>query len=128
MKSLIRHKYKGNIFLVFPSGTRYRHGEPETKKGLREIDSYIRSFDYMCFVALNGQILHVQKTDMLNDAINKDVVRVTVGPVIDCSEFHKKVINEAGEDEDKKQAVADAIMNELEKIHISAEAERQKLL
>ena len=126
MKALIRHKYKGNLVLVFPSGTRYRPGEPETKKGVREIDSYIRSFDYMCFVALNGQILHVQKTDMMNDAVSKDIIRVTTGPVTPCAEFRNNAINSAAEDEDKKQAVADAIMNELEKLHVAAEKDRLK--
>jgi len=130
LKSLIRHKYKGNLVLVFPSGTRYRPWDPETKKGVREIDSYIRSFDYMCFIALNGQILHVQKSDMMNDAISKDIVKLTVGPVINCNDFREKVINQidsgdtAAECVDKKQAVADAIMNELEKMHIAEEEKR----
>jgi len=125
MKALIRHKYKGKLILVFPSGTRYRSWAPETKKGVREIDSYIRSFDYMCFVALNGQILHVQKTDMINDAVTKDVVRVTAGAVLSCDEFREKARAAVGEDEDKKQAVADAIMNELEKMHVTAEEKRK---
>jgi len=128
MKALIRQKYKGKLILVFPSGTRYRSWDPTTKKGVREIDSYIRSFDYMCFVALNGQILHVQKTDMMNDVVTKDVVRVTAGPVVSCHEFREKARAAVGEDEDKKQAVADAIMNELEKMHIAAEEKRKKLL
>jgi glycerol-3-phosphate O-acyltransferase len=127
-KALIRHKYKGRIILVFPSGTRYRAWDPETKKGLREIDSYIRSFDYMCFLALNGQTLHVQQTDMMNDAISYDIVRVTAGPVVSCGEFRDAVIARTGEDEDKKQAVADALMQELEKMHVAAEEERKKLL
>jgi glycerol-3-phosphate O-acyltransferase len=128
MKALIRHKYKGKLILVFPSGTRYRSWDPTTKKGVREIDSYIRSFDYMCFVALNGQILHVQETDMMNDVVTKDVVLVTAGQVMSCNEFREKARTAAGEDEDKKQAVADAIMNELEKMHIAAEEKRKKLL
>jgi len=127
MKALIRNKYKSKLVLVFPSGTRYRSWEPDTKKGVREIDSYIRSFDYMCFVSLNGEVLHVQKTDMMNDMVTKDIIRVTVSPVAGCNEFRDKVLAETKE-EDKKQAVADAIMNELEKMHISAESERQKLL
>ena len=129
MKSLIRHKYKGKLVLVFPSGTRYRPWDPDTKKGVREIDSYIRSFDYMCFVSLNGEILIVQKTDMMNDIVNKDVVRVTVSPVINCNEFRDKVLAKiTNEKDDKKQKVVDEIMNELEKMHIIAEAERLKLL
>jgi glycerol-3-phosphate O-acyltransferase len=128
MKALIRQKYKGKLVLVFPSGTRYRSWDPETKKGVRDIDAYIRSFDYMCFVALNGEILHVQKTDMLNDIVTKDVVRVTAGPVLLCDEFREKTRAAVGEDEDKKQAVVDAIMNELEKMHIIAEEKRKKLI
>ncbi|MCL2440247.1 MAG: 1-acyl-sn-glycerol-3-phosphate acyltransferase [Treponema sp.] len=128
MKSLIRNKYNGKLILVFPAGTRYRPWEPDSKKGVREIDSYIRSFDYMCFVALNGDILHVQQTDMMNDAVSKDIVTATVSPVTDCQEFRNNVLAKTGEEEDKKQAVADAIMEELEKMHVAAEAERQKLL
>jgi len=127
MKALIRHKYKGKLVLVFPSGTRYRAWDPETKKGLREIDSYVRSFDYMCFVALNGEVLKVQPTDMINDIVEKDVVRVTAGPVISCDEFRENARN-ASADEDKKQVVADAIMAELEKMHVAAEEKRSKLL
>ncbi|GBU29574.1 glycerol-3-phosphate O-acyltransferase [Treponema sp. R8-4-B8] len=127
MKSLIRHKYKGRIVLVFPSGTRYRPWDPSTKKGVREIDSYIRSFDYMCFVTINGELLHVQKTDMLNDSVSKDIVRVTAGPVVDCNEFRNNVLAKTTE-EDKKQAVANEIMNELERMHTAAEIERLKLL
>jgi len=128
MKAIVRHKYKGKLVLVFPSGTRYRPWDPETKKGVREIDSYLRSFDYMCFIALNGEILIVQKTDMMNDFVNKDIVRVTAGPVISCEEFRENARAGAAEDEDKKQAAADAIMNELEKIHVAAEEKRLKLL
>ncbi|MDR2965319.1 MAG: 1-acyl-sn-glycerol-3-phosphate acyltransferase [Treponema sp.] len=128
MKALIRHKYKGHLVLVFPSGTRYRPWDPDTKKGLREIDSYIRSFDYMCFVALNGEVLQVQKTDMMNDFVTKDIIRVTVGPVVDCNEFRNKILDASAEDADKKQEVADAIMIELEKMHIAAEEKRKVLL
>jgi len=127
MRSLIRHKYKGHLVLVFPSGTRYRPWEPDSKKGVREIDSYIRSFDYMCFVTINGEILHVQRTDMMNDAVSKDIIRVTVSPVVDCKEYRERVLAETSDDDDKKQAVADAIMNELEVLHAAAEEERLKL-
>ena len=128
MKAIIRNKYKGKLILVFPSGTRYRPWDPESKKGVRDIDAYIRSFDYMCFVALNGQIMGVEKSNMINDAVYRDLVRVTVSPVFSCDEFRNKTITAAGGDEDKKQAVADEIMNELEKMHITAEAERIKLV
>jgi 1-acyl-sn-glycerol-3-phosphate acyltransferase len=128
LRVLNEQKVKGRIILIFPSGTRYRPWDPGSKKGVREIDSYIRSFDYMCLVAINGEVLHIQKTDMINDEVSKDLVIVTASPVIPCAEFREKVRASISEDEDKKQAVCDAVMAELEKMHITAEEKRQQLL
>jgi len=128
MKAIIRQKYKGNIVLVFPSGTRYRAWDPDSKKGVRDIDSYVRSFDYLCFAAINGEVLHVQRTDMMNDAVSKDLVRVTISPVLSCDEFRRKALESLSEEADKKQKIADQIMIELEKLHIDAEKKREKLL
>jgi len=130
MKALDNLKTQGRLVLVFPAGTRYRPWDPSTKKGVREIDSYLRSFDYMCCVALNGMILHVQQTDMMNDVVNKDIIRITAGPVQSCVEFRNKarIAAEAAGNEDKKQAVVDAVMTELDRLHIGAEEKRQKML
>jgi glycerol-3-phosphate O-acyltransferase len=130
MKALNNVKVQGRLILVFPSGTRYRAWDPETKKGVREIDSYIRSFDYMCCIALNGEILHVQRTDMMNDEVGHDIIRVTAGPVLSCAEFREKAraAAEAAGIEDKKQAAVDAVMAELARMHEAAEEKRQKLL
>ncbi|MDR1900223.1 MAG: 1-acyl-sn-glycerol-3-phosphate acyltransferase [Treponema sp.] len=130
MKALNDIKVKGKLILVFPSGTRYRPWDPSTKKGVREIDSYIRSFDYMCCVAINGELLHVQKTDMMNDAVGRDLVLVTAGPVRACSEFRDRARAEALAADaaaDKKQAAVDAVMAELERMHLRAEEKRLKL-
>jgi glycerol-3-phosphate O-acyltransferase len=130
MKTLMDIKVKGKLILVFPSGTRYRPWDPSTKKGVREIDSYVKSFDYMCMVAVNGELLHVRRGDMMDDFTEEDVVRFTVGPVQSCTEFRNaaRTKTEAQGIEDKKQAVVDAIMERLEEMHIAGEAERQKLL
>jgi glycerol-3-phosphate O-acyltransferase len=130
MKALDDQKTKGKLILVFPSGTRYRSWDPSTKKGVREIDSYLRSFDYMCCVALNGEVLHVQPTDMLNDVVTKDIVRVTAGPVQSCETFRNKAREaaEAANIVDKKQAAVDAIMAELDILHSQAEEKRIKLV
>jgi glycerol-3-phosphate O-acyltransferase len=129
-KALLRYKGKGALVLVFPSGTRYRPGDPSTKRGVREIDSYLRLFDYMCAIAINGQVLHINPDDMMYDTISKDLVRLTAGPVLKCSEFRDKERARAEEAgiEDKKQAVVDGIMNLLEDLHNNAEPERLKLL
>jgi glycerol-3-phosphate O-acyltransferase len=130
VKALVDIKTRGKIILVFPSGTRYRPWDPGTKKGVREIDSYVKSFDYMCMVALNGEALHVREGDMMDDYVSEDVLRFTAGPVQSCSEFRNAARTRAEEAgvEDKKQAVADAIMEELEKMHIAGEVDRQKYL
>jgi len=90
----------------------------------------------MCFVAINGEVLHVNQGDMMDDEVGKDVVRLSAGPVLSCTEFRDKVRAEAdmqaqgtcNEPADKKQAVADAIMAELEKMHIEGEKKRAQFL
>ena len=139
MKSLAHVKTTGRLVLIFPSGTRYRPGDPSTKRGVREIDSYIKSFDYMCFVSINGEILHIKHGDMMEDAVSQDVVRVGVSPVFSCADFRDKIRaeidakaetlnHEAITKEDKKQAVADNIMAELEKMHTLGEKQREQYL
>jgi glycerol-3-phosphate O-acyltransferase len=134
MKALSQVKNSGRLVLIFPSGTRYRPGDPTTKHGVREIDSYIKSFDYMCFIAINGEILHIKHGDMMEDAVSQDVVRIGVGPVFSCSEFRGNIRAEIDakaitlNKEDKKQAVADAIMAELERMHTIGEKKRAEFL
>ncbi|MDR2020212.1 MAG: 1-acyl-sn-glycerol-3-phosphate acyltransferase [Treponema sp.] len=129
-KALIRIKEKGRIILVFPSGTRYRPWDPGTKQGVREIDSYIRIFDYMCPVAVNGEVLHVRQGDMMEDSVSPDLIRLTIGPVLSCTDFRNKAREAAGAAgvADKKQATVNAVMEFLEGMHTAAEAERQRLL
>jgi glycerol-3-phosphate O-acyltransferase len=129
-RALIRAKESGRVVLVFPSGTRYRPWDPSSKRGVREIDSYIRIFEYMCPVAVNGEVLHVRQGDMMEDPVSKDIVRLTAGPVISASAFRNEVREkaEAAGVEDKKQAVVDAVMNMLEEMHTAVEAKRRKLL
>ena len=130
MKALAHTKTTGRLVLIFPSGTRYRPGDPSTKRGVREVDSYIKSFDYMCFISINGEILHIKHGDMMEDAVSQDVVRIGVGPVFSCSEFRGNIRAEIDakaitlNKEDKKQAVADKIMAELERMHTLGEEKR----
>ena len=130
MKALNTIKTQGKLVLVFPSGTRYRPWDPSTKRGVREIDSYIKSFDYMCLVAINGMLLHVREGNMMDDYITPDILQYTAGPVISTEEFREenRAKAEAAGIEDKKQAVVDAIMDELQIMHDKVEIERQKSL
>jgi glycerol-3-phosphate O-acyltransferase len=130
MKALNEIKVDRKLILVFPSGTRYRPWDPDSKKGVREMDSYIKSFDYMCLVAINGEVLHVRQGDMMDDSVSQDLVLFTAGPVLSCSGFRNqaRAAAEAAGIEDKKQATVDAIMDRLEEIHLAAEMEREKML
>jgi len=136
MRAMDAAKKRGQTILVFPSGTRYRPGNPETKRGLREIDSYLRMFDVMILVSINGNCLRINPetpNDMLSDLVCKDVVIMTASPVIECKPFRNQVIESLGEKPDErgidpKQATADKIMELLEEQHNSMEAEYQKRL
>jgi glycerol-3-phosphate O-acyltransferase len=121
-----RVKRAHKMILVFPSGTRYRPWDPASKRGVREMDSYIRTFDYMCPVSINGMLLAVRKGEMIDDFVQKDVVRYTAGEVISCAEFRKaeKERAEKAGTEDVKQAIVDALMAKLDVLHNGAETER----
>lgn len=117
MKSLNEVKKSGKLILVFPAGTRFRPWEPETKKGVREIDSYIKSFDFMCLVSINGDVLRIQQGKMVEDKVVQDLIHVESSPVVSCAEFREAARTAVGEDADRKQAVVDAIMARLEEMH-----------
>jgi glycerol-3-phosphate O-acyltransferase len=126
MRALSELKKQGNIVLVFPSGTRYRPWDPSSKKGVREISSYIKSFSKMALVAVNGNILRMQAEDtgMEDDFICQDRLVYTAGPVIDCAQFRESVKHEHRFHEDKKQALVDEIMSRLDRLHEAAEKDR----
>jgi len=118
MKALSRAKTTGKLVLVFPSGTRYRPGHPETKKGVKEIDSYVKGFDNMVFVSINGNTLHVTSDgSMVDDQAHRDVLIYGVGPVLSCSEFRKNAQADCPEGEDSKQFTVDRIMSEFDVLH-----------
>lgn len=129
LKQMVRLKYDGRIILVFPAGTRYRPGKADTKRILKEVDSYLKSFDYMVFVGTAGNILVPNPNEQMElDEINPDVLVHYASDVIDCSEFRTQVRAAAAPDSDLKQAAADAVSAALDELHQKAEAERAKYL
>jgi glycerol-3-phosphate O-acyltransferase len=124
VKRLATLKTEGKLILVFPSGTRFRPWDPETGKGVREIDSYIKSFSKMCLVSINGSILRIsQSKDMTDDLLCKDRVVYGVGEPISCEDFRAQIKHEHHHlTEDKKQAVADSIMHGLARLHAEVDA------
>lgn len=127
MRAMDACKKRGQVVLVFPSGTRYRPGKPETKKGLREIDSYLRLFDIVLPIAINGNCLRInpdKPDDMLADVVTQDVVKLTANPVVNCKEFRdNKLATMPADEPDPKQKIIDGIMEILEKLHDKVDAE-----
>lgn len=125
MRAMDSCKKRGQAILVFPSGTRYRPGKPETKRGLREIDSYLRLFDCMILVSVNGNCLRINPEnpdDMLADIVEQDVITLTASPVINCKDFRNEVLSALPEDEeDPKQKTVDKVMEILESQHNQVE-------
>lgn len=126
MRAMDACKKRGQMILVFPSGTRYRPGKPETKRGLREIDSYLRLFDYMLLVGINGNCLRINPEnpdDMLEDILEPGKVTLTAHPVLDCKKFREDVLSSLPADEsDPKQKTVDKVMQILDEIHNQVES------
>ena len=125
MRAMDGCKKRGQIIMVFPSGTRYRPGKPETKRGLREIDSYLRLFDLLLPVSINGNVLRFNPEDpenMVMDLVTPDVVTLTAGKMIECKPFRNKILETVPADHpDPIQVTVDAVMDILEELHNSKE-------
>ena len=128
MRKVDELKKQGKIILVFPSGTRYRPGCPDTKRGLREIDSYLRLFENVLLVGVNGNSLRIDMEnpdDMLADIVVQDKITLTASPIINYKEFRNKVLATLPEDTpDPKQVIVDTIMAELDKVHEEGASKR----
>ncbi|MBR4631401.1 MAG: 1-acyl-sn-glycerol-3-phosphate acyltransferase [Treponema sp.] len=125
MRAMDECKRNGEVILVFPSGTRYRPGKPETKRGLKEIDSYLRMFDVMILVSVNGTCLTIDVNnpdDMLADIVEPALQVLAASPVIECKEFRKSYLATLPADHpDPKQAVIDHVMEEFDIQHAKIE-------
>lgn len=128
MRAMDDCKKRGQVILVFPSGTRYRPGKPETKKGLREIDSYLRLFNMILLVAKNGQCLRIDSenaNDMLADWIVEDTVTLTGQLVTDSKKWRQDILDSLpADDPDPKQKTVDRVMEILEEMHEVEEKNR----
>lgn len=127
MRAMDGCKKRGQIIMVFPSGTRYRLGKPETKRGLREIDSYLRLFDLLLPVSINGNVLRFNPEDpenMVMDLVTPDVITLTAGKMIECKPFRNKILETVPADHpDPKQVTVDTVMNIIEELHNSVVVE-----
>ena len=122
-------KHEGYMFLVYPSGTRYRPEDENSRRGLKEIDSYFKSFDYVLFLGMAGNTLRINPAgeNMGEDLPAKDAVIFVASDVYDAGEFRAGVQGDSIGG-DPKQKVADVVMAKLAELHSQAEAIREEIL
>ncbi|MBN2545596.1 MAG: 1-acyl-sn-glycerol-3-phosphate acyltransferase [Spirochaetes bacterium] len=124
----------GFLFVLFPSGTRYRPWLPETKKSIKETSSFLKSFDYFCCSSINGNnMLPGEHEDMTKEQFIKDVLVINYGEIKKTKDYIDNILKSADkkitEDTEKsKQFIGDKIMEEIEQLHNKAEEYRKKFL
>ena len=124
MKALMKLRKEGKLILVFPTGTRYRSWDPSTGRGLKEIDTYLKFYQYMVTVSINGNCLLLNPNGKMDeDFPRRDVMIYTVSPVIKCSEFRREALHseEGKKAEDSKRFVVDRVMAKLRDMHEETE-------
>jgi glycerol-3-phosphate O-acyltransferase len=129
MKHLIEKKHQGRMILVFPAGTRYRPWDPDSKKGVREIYSYLKNFDNVVFMAINGNCLVPDRSDdMAKDILTEDVLLFSFSEAVSGRDYRNDMTEKTPEGEDPRQFVVDQVMSELDKLHEASEKIHQERL
>lgn len=119
MKAL---SHSGSMILMFPSGTRFKPDNPQTKRVVRVADSFLKYFDYVIFGGIAGNALIVNDPeDMLSDYVQNDTLIYSFSKVHACKKFRKAV--KAGITDGQKLGVhvAEQIEVELEAMHAIAQ-------
>lgn len=119
-KWMREYKYKGYIFLIFPTGTRTRDWEPETARGIREAYNYLKNFDYFTTLSIEGNTMPVSKNskNMLEDPCINDKIVYTFGEVKSTKEYIEEKLKCTNNDiPDIKQHVVDNLMEDIYSVH-----------
>ncbi len=103
-------KRRGLLFL-FPAGTRYRPGRPETGRALSQVDGYLRMCENFVLLNITGNTLPVQPGRAMSEELpRRDVVRHVLGPVQKVAAFRDAIRSDSLA-VNARQAVADAVMD-----------------
>jgi 1-acyl-sn-glycerol-3-phosphate acyltransferase len=106
---------RGNVFLLYPTGTRSRAGVPRTHRGLREVYNYLRKFEYCIVCGIRGNILPPRDdVDMIDEFPRRNTVVFTFGKVRNIAAWLDELTRRQPESTtDRKQFVVDTIMDEI---------------
>ncbi len=131
-KHIMELKNKGNIFVLYPAGTRRRDWDADSIKGMKETMAYLSIFDYFCCCSINGNNMIPQEhEDMTKEAYEEDVIIFSIGEVTKTSDFVKEISEKHPNAKDKdemRQHQVDEIMNRIEMLHTKGKLIREKAL
>ncbi|MBP7551803.1 MAG: 1-acyl-sn-glycerol-3-phosphate acyltransferase [Spirochaetes bacterium] len=132
-RKIMELRNKGNIFIMYPSGTRYRPWDPDSKKGIKETMGYLNYFDYFCCCSINGNNMPPKEhEDMTKEPFVKDVLVFNFGEIKSAKDYMSSILatNNINPDDKElvKQFTVDKIMEEIDVLHNEAEKYRIKFI
>ena len=131
-RKILELRNKGHIFVLYPTGTRYREWDPSSGQGMKETMTYLNSFDYLCCCSINGNNMPPREhEDMTKETFTQDIVTFNFGEVFKTEDFVKTIQAQHAGVSDKdaiRQFQVDAIMEKIKTLHKDAETYRQPLL
>ncbi|HBD96006.1 MAG: hypothetical protein A2015_16535 [Spirochaetes bacterium GWF1_31_7] len=131
-RKILELKHKNHIFVMYPTGTRYREWDPDSKKGMKETMAYLNSFDYLCCCSINGNIMRPKEhEDMTRETFTQDLLVFNFGEVFESKSFIESINQQNNSITDKdelRQIQVDEIMNKIENLHNNAEKYRKPIL
>lgn len=125
IKQLFNVRDQGKIILMFPSGTRYRPENPESRNALEQSASFLKRFDYVCFIGIAGNTLIVNpNNNMAEDIIRQD----SLVYYIDEPKESKVFMSEVEGGNSNRKGIAQHITQHLLTLHDKAEVVRSTLV
>ncbi len=112
-RELQKIKKQSKMILLYPTGTREREWDPNSFKGIRETYNYVKSFDHIIFLNVQGNTLIPSPETMINDKFVNDTIIFTFSQVHETKSLLDRIINENKNKKtnDTKQFVADKLVD-----------------
>lgn len=102
---------QGDLLFLFPTGTRYREGRPETAEALPQVAGYLRMAKNVVFLKIHGNTLIPQdKKAMHKDPVRHDVVQAVFSPVHSVEDLMKQAQGA------ERQSVARLVMQKIQSL------------
>ncbi|HCL55718.1 MAG TPA: hypothetical protein DHW82_01745 [Spirochaetia bacterium] len=110
----IRNNKDKYIFLVYPTGTRSRPWDRNTYKGIKEVYNYLKNFEQIIYLSINGNCLPPTTTGMAWEIPKIDQFNVIFSKPVSGKELIQNGEKEfQGEKESFKQFLIDKVMDQI---------------